>query len=152
MSQALREVETVSRERKRRTRSRTISRLDALAVSTLQPHEYDLEPACISLVCPSCRTWVPVRVAATERATAKLVPHHTQTAGTEDPVRCPGSHRLVVIDVDAERWHQRLTEGVAETDGRRTTRVIRKPRTGSTPAVVQIVGGTVDDKTARKLD
>ncbi|MFF8618147.1 hypothetical protein [Streptomyces sp. NPDC015350] len=152
MSTALREVETVSRERKRRTRSRTISRLNPLVVSTLQPHEYDLDPACISLVCPSCRTWVPIRVAATERATAKLVPHHTEPAGTEDPVRCPGSHRLVVINVDRETWRHRLEEGVAETNGRRSDRVVRKPQAKPAPAVMQILAGTVDDKTARKLD
>ncbi|OKJ45968.1 hypothetical protein AMK27_39980 [Streptomyces sp. CB02009] len=147
-----REVETVSRERKRRTRSRMRSHLDTLVVSTLPAHEYDLDPACISLVCPSCRTWVPVRVAQTERATAKLVPHHTEPAGTENPVRCPGSHRLVHIDVTRQRWSQRLTEGVAETDGRRSNRVTRKPGTAVAPAVTQIVGGLIDDKTARRLD
>ncbi|MCX5345903.1 hypothetical protein [Streptomyces atratus] len=152
MPTALREVETVSRERKRRTRSRTISHLDALVVSTLKPHEYDLDPTCISLVCPSCRTWVPIRVAATKRATAKLVPHHTETAGTEDPVRCPGSHRLVVINVDMERWRRRLEEGVAETNGRRSDRVVRKPQAKPAPAVMQMIGAPVDDKKARKLE
>ncbi|MGA4979257.1 hypothetical protein [Streptomyces cinereoruber] len=142
----------MSRERKRRARSRTRSHLDALVISTLQPHEYDLDPACISLICPSCRTWVPIRVAQTERATAKLVPHHTEPAGTEDPVRCPGSHRLVDINVTVERWSQRLTEGIAETNGRRSNCVTRKPRATVAPAVMQIVGGLVDDKTARKLD
>ncbi|MFC8175005.1 hypothetical protein [Streptomyces sp. NPDC057325] len=148
----VREAETVSRERKYRARSRTRSHLDTLVISTLQPHEYDLDPACISLICPSCRTWVPIRVAQTERATAKLVPHHTEPAGTEDPVRCPGSHRLVDINVSVARWSQRLTEGVAETNGRRSNRVTRKPQTSVAPAVMQIVGGLVDDKTARKLD
>ncbi|MFB6814318.1 hypothetical protein ACFCV8_07205 [Streptomyces sp. NPDC056347] len=151
MSTALREVETVSRERKRRTRSRTISHLDPIVVSKLPAHEYDLDPACISLVCPSCRTWVPIRVAATKRATAKLVPHHTETAGTEDPVRCPGSHRLVTINVTVATWSRRLEEGISETNGRRADRVIRKPQPMPTPAVVQIVGGLVDDKTARTL-
>ncbi|MFJ2249200.1 hypothetical protein [Streptomyces sp. NPDC087862] len=151
MTASVREVETVSRERKRRTRSRTISHLDPIIVSTLQPHEYDLDPACISLVCPSCRTWVPIRVAATERATAKLVPHHTEPAGTEDPIRCPGSHRLVNVNVNVAKWSRRLEQGVAETNGRRADRVVRKPQAG-TPAVMQIVGGLVDDKTARKMN
>ncbi|MGF1344549.1 hypothetical protein ACQSMD_31305 [Streptomyces flavovirens] len=146
-----REVQTVSQERKRRTRSRTISRLDPIVVSKLPAHEYDLDPACISLVCPSCRTWVPIRVADTERATAKLVPHHTEQAGTEDPVRCPGSHRLVTINITVATWSRRLEEGISETNGRRADRVIRKPQPMPTPAVMQIVGGLVDDKTARKL-
>ncbi|MEW1724304.1 hypothetical protein [Streptomyces sp. NPDC093109] len=148
-----REVQTVSQERKRRTRSRTISHLGPIVVSQLPAHEYDLDPACISLVCPSCRTWVPIRVADTERATAKLVPHHTEQAGTEDPVRCRlGSHRLVTIDVSVAKWSRRLEQGVAETNGRRADRVIRKPQPMPTPAVMQIVGGLVDDKTVRELD
>ncbi|MGC5400776.1 hypothetical protein ACPXCP_34170 [Streptomyces sp. DT20] len=151
MTASVREIETVSRQRQRRTRSRTISHLDPIVVSKLPAHEYDLDPACISLVCPSCRTWVPIRVADTQRATAKLVPHHTEQAGTEDPVRCPGSHRLVTINVNVATWSRRLEEGISETNGRRADRVIRKPQPMPTPAVMQIVGGLVDDKTARKL-
>ncbi|CAM5698735.1 hypothetical protein ACTFBT_38195 [Streptomyces microflavus] len=148
-----REVQTVSQERKRRTRSRTTSHLDPIVISRLPAHEYDLDPACISLVCPSCRTWVPIRVADTERATAKLLPHHTEPAGTEDPARCRlGSHRLVTIDVNVATWSRRLEQGVAETNGRRADRVIRKPQARPTPAVMQLVGGLVDDKTARKLN
>ncbi|MGQ4357626.1 hypothetical protein [Streptomyces drozdowiczii] len=152
MSTPVREVETVSRERKRRTRSRTISHLDPIVVSKLPAHEYDLDPACISLVCPSCRTWVPIRVANTERATAKLMPHHTETAGTEDPVRCPSSYRLVTVNLTVARWSRRLEQGVAETNGRRADRVVRKPEPAPTPAVMQIIGGLVDDRTARKMN
>ncbi|WP_331722825.1 hypothetical protein OG848_47635 (plasmid) [Streptomyces canus] len=143
-------VERTAQQRVRRTRSRAVSHLPALAVSSLKPHEYDLEPACISLVCPSCRTWVPIN--KPESLRPKLVPHHTETAGTEDPVRCVGSHRLVVIDVDVERWRKRLEQGVAETNGRRSNRVTRTPKIGAAPAVMQIVTSLVDDKTARKLD
>ncbi|MFF3974894.1 hypothetical protein ACFYZ6_34270 [Streptomyces rubiginosohelvolus] len=147
-----REIQTVSQKRKRRTRSRTISPLPPIVVSKLPPHEYDLDPVSISLVCPTCRTWVPIRVAETERATAKLVPHHTEPAGTEDPVRCLlGSHRLVAIDVSVAKWSRRLEQGVAETEGRRSDRVLRKPQSMPTPAVMQIVGGLVDDRTALKL-
>ncbi|MFJ2101382.1 hypothetical protein ACIOHR_29820 [Streptomyces anulatus] len=148
-----REIQTVSQKRKRRTRSRTISPLPPIVVSKLPPHEYDLDPASISLVCPTCRTWVPIRVAETERATAKLLPHHTEPAGTEDPVRCLlGSHRLVTIDVNVARWSRRLEQGVAETSGRRADRVVRKPQPMPTPAVMQIVGGLVDDRTARRMN
>ncbi|KAB2588404.1 hypothetical protein [Streptomyces arboris] len=148
-----RKVQTVSQERKRRTRSRTISPLPPIVISKLPAHEYDLDPACISLVCPSCRTWVPIRVADTERATAKLLPHHTEPAGTEDPARCLlGSHRLVTIDVKVATWSRRLEQGVAETNGRRADRVVRKPRVRPAPAVMQLVGGLVDDRTARKMN
>ncbi|MCQ1579326.1 hypothetical protein [Streptomyces parvus] len=153
MTASGRAVETVTRQRKRRTRSRTISPLGPIVVSKLSPAEYDLDPASISLVCPTCRTWVPIHVAETERATAKLVPHHTEPAGTEDPVRCLlGSHRLVTIDVNVAKWSRRLEQGVAETSGRRADRVVRKPQPTPTPAVMQIVGGLVDDKTARRMN
>ncbi|MFE4626028.1 hypothetical protein [Streptomyces mirabilis] len=142
-------VERTAQKRLRRTRTRAVSTLPALAVSTLRPHEYDLRPACISLVCPSCRTWVPINKPGTLRP--KLVPHHMEEAGTEDPRRCPGSHRLVVLDMDIERWWHRLTEGVAETDGRRSNRVTRKPKIAIAPAVTQILAPLLDEKAAVKL-
>ncbi|MFF3019717.1 hypothetical protein [Streptomyces sp. NPDC057939] len=137
-----------TQKRPRRARSRAISTLPPLVVSTLKPHEVDL--AYSTLVCPTCRTWVPISTPHSSRP--KLVPHHTEKAGTDDPIRCPGSHRLVTVNLTVDQWFQRLEEGLTQTNGRRSTRVIRKPKTGSTPAVMQIVGGTVDDKTARKLD
>ncbi|MFD4543582.1 hypothetical protein [Streptomyces bauhiniae] len=137
-----------AQQRPRRVRSRAVSSLPTLVVSSLKPHEVDL--AFSTLVCPTCRTWVPISTPHSSRP--KLVPHHTEKAGTEDPVRCPGSHRLVTVNLTADQWFQRLEEGLTQTNGRRSTRVIRKPKTGLAPAVMQIVGGTVDDKTARKLD
>lgn len=142
-------MEFTAKKRVRRTRSRTVSSLPALAVSSLNPHEYDLEPACVSLVCPSCRTWVPINKPGTLRP--KLVPHHMEEAGTQNPRRCPGSHRLVVIDVDKERWWQRLQEGIAETDGRRATRVTRKPKTPVAPAITQILAPLLDENAALRL-
>ncbi|MER6916735.1 hypothetical protein ABT354_34215 [Streptomyces sp. NPDC000594] len=138
MPTALREVETTARERRRRTRTRAVSSLDTLSVSSLKPHEYDLRPTCLSLVCPSCRTWVPIHVAATSKAKAKLVAHHMDKAGTENPRRCLGSHRTVVLDVKVARWAQTLEEGVSETNGVRSNRVTRKPKTAVTPAVGQL--------------
>ncbi|MBH1937826.1 hypothetical protein I5Q34_26745 [Streptomyces sp. AV19] len=151
MPARLREIETTARPRQRRTRSRAVSDLPALVISSLQPHEYDLRPACLSLVCPSCRTWVPIHVAATSKAKTKLVVHHTNKAGTKDPRRCRGSFRLVVLDVDIERWRRRLEEGVAQTDGRRSKRVMRKPRMTVAPAVTQIVAPLLDAKAALRL-
>lgn len=145
------EVETTARPRQRRTRSRAVSHLPALAVSSLKPHEYDLRPACISLVCPSCRTEVPIHVAATSKARTELVAHHMERAGTENPNRCPGSHRPVVLDVDIERWWQRLEEGVSETNGRRSNPVRRRPKVAVAPAVTQILAPLLDAKAALKL-
>ncbi|WP_329046684.1 hypothetical protein [Streptomyces sp. NBC_01422] len=137
-------LERTAQQRVRRTRTRAVSHLPALVVSTLRPHEYDLRPTCISLVCPSCRTWVPI--SNPNNRQPKLVPHHTEPAGTENAVRClGGSNRAVVLDMSVERWWQRLEEGVSETDGRRSSRVIRKPRTTVTPAVSQILAPLVMD-------
>ncbi|MFF4787864.1 hypothetical protein ACFY3E_41935 [Streptomyces griseorubiginosus] len=137
-----------AQKRPRRVRSRAVSTLPPLVVSSLKPHEVDL--AYSTLVCPTCRTWVPINAPHSWRPT--LVPHHTEKAGTEDPVRCPGSHRLVTIDLTVDQWFRRLEEGLTQTAGRRPTSVIRKPKTGSPPAVMQIICDTVDDKTAAKLD
>ncbi|MFI9311182.1 hypothetical protein, partial [Streptomyces triculaminicus] len=138
-----------AQKRLRRTRTRAVADLPALAVSTLKPHEYDLRSACVSLVCPSCRTWVPIYKPGTPKP--KLVPHHMEKAGTKDPRRCPGSHRLVVLDMDIERWWQRLEEGVSETEGRRSNRVTRKPKVAVAPAVTQILAPLLDARAALKL-
>ncbi|MEU5417458.1 hypothetical protein [Streptomyces clavifer] len=137
-------LERTAQQRVRRTRTKAVSPLPPIAVSALRPHEYDLRPACIALVCPSCRTWVPINKPGGPKP--KLVPHHTEPAGTEDPVRCLlGSNRLVILDVDIERWWQRLEEGVSETGGRRSNRVTRKPRAAVTPAVSQILAPLLMD-------
>ncbi|MGW1364568.1 hypothetical protein ACWCQP_45085 [Streptomyces chartreusis] len=133
-------TERTAKPRVRRTRSRGRNELEPLRVSTMAVHEYDLDPACVSLVCPSCRTWVPISRPNGQPGRTRLVPHHTEKAGTTDPVSCKGgSHRRVIIDVEAEWWQQRRSEGVPETDGRRSTRVTRKPKVAVTPAVAQIV-------------
>ncbi|KEF10624.1 hypothetical protein DF18_36535, partial [Streptomyces rimosus] len=113
-----------AQKRPRRARSRAISPLPPLVVSSLKPHEVDL--AYSTLVCPTCRTWVPINA---PHSRPKLVPHHTEKAGTDDPVRCPGSNRLVTVNVTVDQWFRRLEEGLTQTDGRRPTRVIRKPET-----------------------
>lgn len=145
-------AERTAKERVRRTRSRGRNDLEPLRVSRLAVHEYDLDPASISLVCPSCRTWVPINRPNGRPGRTQLVPHHTERAGTANPILCKsGSHRRVIIDVDVERWRRRLKEGVAQTDGRRATRVTRKPRTQVAPAVTQILAPLLDAKAALRL-
>ncbi|MEV7471644.1 hypothetical protein AB0O20_34890 [Streptomyces kronopolitis] len=132
-------TERTAKERVRRTRSRGRNELAPLRVSQIAAHEYDLAPACISLVCPSCRTWVPINRPNGMPGRTRLVPHDKERAGTADPSFCKdGSHRRVIIDVEAERWQRRLEEGVSETDGRRSNRVTRKPKVAPALAVSQI--------------
>jgi hypothetical protein len=96
-----------------------------LALSTLQPHQYDLRPACASLVCPDCETWVPITGLQTKNP--KVVPHDTGRAGKDAAVRCRlGSNRLVTVDVTVQKWVQRLTAGATATLGLRLTVVRRR--------------------------
>ncbi|MEU1128345.1 hypothetical protein ABZ383_00515 [Streptomyces sp. NPDC005900] len=130
-------VERTARPRKSRTRSRTVNARPALALSTLKPHQYDLRPACASLVCPDCKTWVPITGLGTK--TTKVVPHDTGLANKDASVRCRlGSNRLVTVNVTVKKWQERLEDGHAETSHRRKTTVLRKPKVAVAPAVSQI--------------
>ncbi|MFE1579310.1 hypothetical protein [Streptomyces fradiae] len=130
-------VERTARPRKSRTRSRTVNARPALALSTLKPNQYDLRPACASLVCPDCETWVPITGLGTK--TTKVVPHDTGRAFEAPAVRCRlGSNRLVTVDVTARKWAERLEDGHAQTGHRRRTTVRRKPKVAVAPAVSQI--------------
>ncbi|MER7235241.1 hypothetical protein ABT348_30365 [Streptomyces olivaceus] len=134
-------LERTARPRRSRTRSRTVSARPALALSSLKPHQYDLRPACASLVCPDCETWVPITGLGTKKP--KVVPHDTGRAGKDAAVRCRlGSNRLVTVDVTAKKWQERLEDGHAETGHRRRTTVRRKPKVAVPPAVSQIAART----------
>ncbi|MFD3762089.1 hypothetical protein [Streptomyces sp. NPDC058622] len=130
-------LERTARSRRSRTRSRTVNARPALNISTLKPHQYDLHPACASLVCPDCETWVPITGLQTKRP--KLVPHDMGRAGQAPAARCGlGSNRLVMVDVTVRKWEERLTDGNSETVHRRRTTVRRKPKAAVTPSVSQI--------------
>ncbi|MYR27807.1 hypothetical protein GA0115257_110330 [Streptomyces sp. LcepLS] len=129
--------ERTARPRRTRTRSRTVNSRPALALSALKPHQYDLRPACVSLVCPDCETWVPINGLGTRKP--KVVPHDTGRTWKDAAVRCRlGSNRLVTVDVTVKKWQERLEDGHAETGHRRKTTVLRKPKTAVVPAVSQI--------------
>jgi hypothetical protein len=130
-------VERTARPRRSRTRSRTVNARPALALSTLKPHQYDLRPACASLICPDCKTWVPITGLQTKQP--KVVPHDTGRAGKDAAVRCRlGSNRLVTVNVTVKKWQERLEDGNSETIHRRKTTVRRKPKVAPAPAVSQI--------------
>ncbi|MFH9438925.1 hypothetical protein [Streptomyces rochei] len=141
-------LERTARPRRSRTRSRTVNARPALALSALKPHQYDLRPACASLICPDCQTWVPVTGLQTNKP--KLVPHDIGRAFEAPAVRCRlGSNRLVTVDVSVKKWQERLEDGHAETGHRRRTTVRRKPTVAVAPAVSQIAAqrqAPADDK------
>ncbi|MFJ9447157.1 hypothetical protein ACIRRH_35705 [Kitasatospora sp. NPDC101235] len=126
----------IAQKRNRRTRTKNVSSRPALVVSTLPPTHYDLLPGTEHLACPDCQTWCPITGAQGEQP--KLVPHHTQMAGTPGARRCIGSNRLVVIDVTIAEQQQDWADAVAETASRRPTRVLKKVKAPQAPAIVQI--------------
>ncbi|MFC9622054.1 hypothetical protein ACFTXM_19365 [Streptomyces sp. NPDC056930] len=118
-------LERTARTRRSRTRSRTVNARPALVISTLKPHQYDLRPACASLICPDCKTWVPITGLQTRKP--KVVPHDTGLANKDAAVRCRlGSNRLVTVDVTVKKWQERLEDGHAETGHRQSTTVLPK--------------------------
>ncbi|MFF0170737.1 hypothetical protein [Streptomyces prasinus] len=129
-------LEHTARPRRSRTRSRSVNSRPALTLSTLKPHQYDLRPACASLICPDCKTWVPITGIQAKRP--KLVPHDTGRAGKDTAARCRGSNRLVTVNVTVKKWQEHLEDGHAETTHRRKTTVLRKPKVAPAPAVSQI--------------
>ncbi|MEU5709941.1 hypothetical protein [Streptomyces flaveolus] len=142
-------LERTARARRSRTRSRNVSPRPALVISSLKPHQYDLRPSCASLICPDCKTWVPIT--GIQARQQKLVPHDTGRAGKDAAVRCQGSNRLVSVDVAFEAWQKRLEGGGAETAARRRTTVRRKPKVAATPAVTHMVVQDLDAKGALRL-
>ncbi|MDL5205293.1 hypothetical protein [Streptomyces sp. ALI-76-A] len=118
-------LERTARSRRSRTRSRSVNGRPALALSALKPHQYDLRPACASLICPDCKTWVPITGLQTKKP--KLVPHDNGRAGKDAAVRCRlGSNRLVTVNVTVKKWQERLEDGGAETASRQATVVLPK--------------------------
>jgi hypothetical protein len=127
--------ERTARPRRSRTRSRNINPRPALVISTFKPHQYDLRPACASLICPDCKTWVPITGIQAKKQ--KLVPHDTGRAGKDAAVRCQGSNRLVTVDVAFEKWQERLEDGGAETASRQATVVLPKAFSPQTDRTLQ---------------
>ncbi|MFI5634861.1 hypothetical protein ACIA8E_37040 [Streptomyces sp. NPDC051664] len=118
-------LESTARLRRSRTRTKKVSAREALAVSTLKAHQYDLRPAYASLICPDCKTWCPIT--GIQAKVQKLVPHHAGTAREDAPIRCSGSNRRVTVDMTYEEWWRLLETGFAETSGRRSARQHYKP-------------------------
>lgn len=142
-------VEPTAKKRLRRTRTRTVSARPAIVVSELPVQLVDLRPDFVSLVCPDCETWCPV--AGAQSRTPKLVAHHSGPADEAEALRCPSSNRRVDLDLAVAQWAKRLTDGIADTKSRRSTRVMRKPKTRVIPAVLQIIEPILDAKGALKL-
>ena len=132
-----------AQQRKRRTRTTTVSTRLALAVSTLLPIDIDLLPGTEHLRCPDCTTWCPITGA--QGSTPKLVPHHTERAGTPGARRCSGSNRQVLLDLTIAEWQQQWADAAKETSSRRPTTVLKKVKAPAPKAVLHIAQRRSDD-------
>ncbi|MGE7437024.1 hypothetical protein [Kitasatospora sp. NPDC001175] len=126
----------VAQQRRRRTRTTTVSSRPALAVSTLLPNDIDLLPGTEHLRCPDCTTWCPITGA--KGSTPKLVPHHTERAGTPGARRCSGSNRRVLLDLTIAEWQDRWADAAKETTSRRPTTVLKKVKAPQPVALHQL--------------
>ena len=138
----------MAQKRQKKTRTKHVSSLPVLAVSKLLPNHIDLLPGTESLVCPNCETWCPIT--GHQGRTPKLVPHHTNRAGTPQARRCIGSNRRVLLDLTIPEWRHRLGDAIADTASRRATTVLRKPKTPPAPAASQITPVPLSAEAARK--
>ncbi|MFE0777084.1 hypothetical protein [Streptomyces sp. NPDC058861] len=133
-------VEPKARKRRRKTRTKNISPLPAIVASELTASQIDLTPGKEHVICPDCRTWTPITGVL---GTPVLVPHHTTPYHdrTTTPRRCSSSNRRIVLDTAVDTWRAELaerTEVSATVASRRPTKILPKPKTGSTPAASQL--------------
>ncbi|MEU0034651.1 hypothetical protein [Streptomyces sp. NPDC006333] len=136
-----------ARKRCRKTRTKRVNPRPPILASTVAVTEIDLAPGREHMVCPECRTWCPITGMT---GTPKLVPHHTDPAGTPNPRRCmAGSDRRVTIDITADRWRTQLVEARPTTVSRRATKVLPKPKTAPAPAASQLTPVPLAAETVR---
>ncbi|MFD6113845.1 hypothetical protein ACFWG0_27575 [Streptomyces yangpuensis] len=135
-------METTIALRRSRTRTKKVARREELVLSTLKPHQYDLSPYNASLVCPDCKTWVPIT--GIQAKIHKLVAHHAAGTAREGArIRCSGSNRKVKVDVRFDVWEKRFAEGSAETSGRRSARQHYKPMPAPAAPVTKMAAAPV---------
>ncbi|MFJ7250146.1 hypothetical protein ACIQWA_36680 [Kitasatospora sp. NPDC098652] len=100
----------------------------ALRLSTLRPNQIEMPPGLpASLVCPDCSVWRRIN-------RSKIQPHFLD----DETTYCPASAQRVEKDVTPEQWAKRIEDGVADVAARRPTTVLKKVKTPTAPAVVQI--------------
>jgi hypothetical protein len=136
----------VASERRAKTRTKRVSPLPAIVLSSLRPDLIELTPGLEHMECPDCGTWCPI---TGMQGTPKLVPHHTDRAGTPNPRRCRSSNRKVTIDVTGEQWNE-LAAARADAAVRRATKVLRKPKTPPAPPVSKLVAPARGAAAARR--
>jgi hypothetical protein len=129
-----------ARLRKVRTRTKIVSNRPPLALSDLPVTCIDLTPGMEQLVCADCSTWCPIT--GVRGATPKLVPHHTERAGSPNPRRCIGTNRRVILNLTHAEWAKKTRRFIEalDADSRRSARQHYKPIPAPPPATSQMAG------------
>ncbi|MFC7933256.1 hypothetical protein [Streptomyces cinereoruber] len=146
-------VEPKARKRRRKTRTKNVSPLPAIAASKFKASQIDLTPGKEHVICPDCKTWTPITGV---RRTPVLVPHHTTPYHdrTTTPRRCSSSNRRIILDTEVDTWREELAERAevsATVASRRPTKVLPKPKTGAVPAVSQLKPVPVSAEQVRRV-
>ncbi|MCF3105416.1 hypothetical protein IPZ58_28060 [Streptomyces roseoverticillatus] len=113
---------------KRRLRSKRTNGREALRLSTVKPEEFNVRPGeQMAMVCQDCRAWYRIDGVATLR----VAEHCGTDRGHGEPDDgCPGSNRLVVVDIDVKAWQarqDRLIRDAMPAENRRAARQFHKP-------------------------
>ncbi|WP_367140716.1 MULTISPECIES: hypothetical protein [Streptomyces] len=113
---------------KRRLRSKRTNGREALRLSTVKPEEFNVRPGeQMAMVCQDCRAWHQINGVATLR----VAEHRGTDRGHGEPDDgCPGSNRLVVVDINVKAWQarqDRLIRDAMPAENRRAARQFHKP-------------------------
>ncbi|MGK5497293.1 hypothetical protein [Streptomyces sp. URMC 125] len=92
---------SANRRRPGRVRTKRTNGQPPLKLSTMAPQDFNVRPGePKSIACPECRTWRRIM----GETTLKIREHCTDSG---EHVRCPGSNRHVIIDIDIRAWQAR---------------------------------------------
>ncbi|OSZ61281.1 hypothetical protein OQI_06110 [Streptomyces pharetrae CZA14] len=109
-----------------------------MLLSSIDPQEINLrEGEMKSIKCPDCRTWRRLMGDTTLKIREHCI--SDKVADGEKHVRCDGSNQVVVLDISVEQWSEAVLAADSTATGRRSGRVIRKPR-ASVPTPVHRLG------------
>lgn len=117
------------RTRPGRVRTKRTNGQPPLRLSTMDPHDFNVRAGeTRSIACPDCRTWRRIM----GDTVLKVREHCTSHALAEDEqhVRCPGSNRVVLIDIDVTAWQRTVGRHLRDgmwADQRRAARQHYKP-------------------------
>ncbi|WP_404870966.1 hypothetical protein ACI1MP_37580 (plasmid) [Kitasatospora griseola] len=114
----------------------------AVKASKILATDINLHPdEPVTVVCADCRTWrklirgmIPAHRSTDLGRQRYDVDNHLVRCDT----RCPGSGQRIVLDLTVAQWVARIEDGLTETAACRPTKVLRKVKTPTEPALHQL--------------